>query len=62
MEITIKTQQVLHCCNIDCKENAEFHVQDIGVGTNYEDYTHCCAKHLPEMINDLHQVIRLDCL
>ncbi len=52
---------VIHCCEINCKDKAVFHLQDIGEGKTYEDYTHCCEKHLAEMIGDntLYEVWRL---
>jgi len=52
---------VMHCCEIDCKENAVFNLQDIGKGKTYEDYTHCCSEHLVEMIavDSIYEVSRL---
>lgn len=51
----------MHCCELNCKDKAVFQVQDIGEGKTYEDYTHCCEKHLSEMIGDntRHEVWRL---
>jgi hypothetical protein len=50
------------CCYPDCNEKAEFHLQELGMGTTYEDYTELCAKHLDEMIpfGSSFEVWRLD--
>lgn len=43
---------IIHCCELNCKNKAEFQIQDIGIDSTYEDYTHSCDKHLAEMIPD----------
>jgi hypothetical protein len=49
-----------YCCEIHCTKDAEFNVQDVGQNATYEDYTHCCSKHLDEMIGDgRYEVTRL---
>jgi hypothetical protein len=50
------------CCYPDCNEKAEFHLQELGMGTTYEDYTELCSKHLDEMIpfGSSFEVWRLD--
>jgi hypothetical protein len=60
-QLNEQSQPSLHCCELNCNDKAVFQVQDIGEGKTYEDYTHCCEKHLAEMIGDntLHQVWRL---
>lgn len=57
----LRLSDVIHCCEINCKDKAVFHLQDIGEGKTYEDYTYCCEKHLAEMIGDntLYEVWRL---
>jgi len=52
---------IMHCCEINCKDAAVFNVLDLGDEKTYMDYTHCCEHHLVGMIgeNTLHEVRRL---
>lgn len=52
---------IMQCCEINCNNNAVFHVQDISGRKSYEDYTHCCENHLAEMIgeNILYEVFKM---
>lgn len=49
-------KEKMKCCQMECKKIPEYHIQNIGKGADYDDYTHSCKEHLPEMV-DLYDIV-----